>query len=148
MWDKIKSAIKVIAPAVASVLGGPLAGNAVGALSNILLGKDDGSPEELEAAFLKATPEQLLKIKAIDLQFAELQNEEMSNARSMYLKTIETMGKPDWVTRYLAIWATLLFTAVIFGSNIVNDAFEKSILTFLFNLITNIFAFYCGRNTK
>ena len=65
-WQNI---IGNIAPSIASALGGPLAGSAVKMLSNTLLGKEDGTKDEIEAAVSNATPEQLAQIKEMDLTF-------------------------------------------------------------------------------
>lgn len=147
-WDVVKSLIRNIAPTITTVIGGPLAGNAVAALGNVLLGKSDPTPEELADAIKKATPEQLLALKQLDLQFAQLDNDDRQRAADMYTAYVEKTGKSDWIMKYITIWATGMFSAVIFLSPWVNDLFEKSILTFLFNLVTNVFSFFCGRNTK
>jgi hypothetical protein len=77
-WDEIGSALKgvvpviqTVAPTVASALGGPLAGMAVQALSNAILGKPDGAPADIAKA-LTATPptaDQLLALKKQEEDF-------------------------------------------------------------------------------
>lgn len=42
-----KDVIGAVAPTLGTLLGGPLAGMAIGQLSKVLLGKDDGTEEEL-----------------------------------------------------------------------------------------------------
>ena len=69
--DKLKGLVGVLAPTIATALGGPLAGAAVGALSKAVLGKDTGTTGEIEAALGMAKPEQLAAIRAADQQFAE-----------------------------------------------------------------------------
>ena len=64
-----KNVIGNIAPTIATALGGPMAGGAVKMLSSILLGKDDGTEEEIEKAISTATPEQLTKLKEIDAKY-------------------------------------------------------------------------------
>lgn len=58
-----RGVLGVIAPTIATLLGGPLAGAAVGALSTALLGKADGTEAELSPLIASASPEILLKIK-------------------------------------------------------------------------------------
>ena len=60
-----------VAPTIASALGGPLAGTAVGALSHALFGTPDKPQAEVEQAVASATPEQLLTIKQAEAEFAE-----------------------------------------------------------------------------
>ena len=73
-----KDIVKSVAPSIATALGGPLAGAAVSAASNALLGEDEaaklqGNPNKLkkalENAVLGASPEALLKLKAADHDF-------------------------------------------------------------------------------
>jgi hypothetical protein len=69
-WDSIKSLIGSVAPTIAAALCGPLAGTATKFLSEKLLGKPDGTKEELTAALAGATPAQLMQLKDLEQQFA------------------------------------------------------------------------------
>ncbi len=69
-WDW-KETVRSVAPTIARALGGPLAGQAVAALGNALLGKPDATEDEVAAAVKAATPEQLLALKQEDHRFAE-----------------------------------------------------------------------------
>ncbi len=66
-----KSIVKVVAPTIATGLGGPLAGLATKALSEVLLGRPDGTEDEVAQAVLGANPDQLLAIKQADQEFAK-----------------------------------------------------------------------------
>jgi len=65
-----KDIVGAVAPALATALGGPLAGTAVRALSTKLLGRDDGTEEDVAKAVLGADPATLLKLKELDKDFA------------------------------------------------------------------------------
>lgn len=65
-WKKI---VGSLAPVLATALGGPLAGTATKYVSQAILGRQDGSEDEIEAALLMATPEQLANIKEIEAKF-------------------------------------------------------------------------------
>lgn len=65
-WKQI---IRTVAPALATALGGPLAGMAAGAISEAALGKGDGSMEEISAAVLKGGPEMLARLKEAEYGF-------------------------------------------------------------------------------
>lgn len=69
--DALKSLVSTVAPTIASAIGGPLAGQAVQALSNAVFGHPNGSEGEVADALAKATPEQLLAIKQADNTFRE-----------------------------------------------------------------------------
>lgn len=66
-WKQI---IRAVAPTLGTALGGPLAGAAVSELSNVLLGKPDGTEDEVAAAVPSMTPENILAIKQADQAFA------------------------------------------------------------------------------
>jgi len=64
-----KNLVKTVAPTIATAFGGPLAGLGVKAVSAIILGKEDGTEEEIELALRNATPSDLLKLKEGDKKF-------------------------------------------------------------------------------
>lgn len=66
-WKRIVGAV---APALGTALYGPLGGMAASAVSNALLGKPDGSDQEIETALAAGGPDALLKIKQADQAFA------------------------------------------------------------------------------
>lgn len=73
MADKfdLKTFLLNIAPAIATGLGGPLAGTAVQALSNAITGKPDSSEVELAKMVSKGlNPEQVAAIRKVDNDFA------------------------------------------------------------------------------
>ena len=65
-WKQI---VKGIAPVIGGALGGPFGGVAAKVLSEKLLGKPDGTEEELENYIVNANPEQLAELKKIDNDF-------------------------------------------------------------------------------
>jgi hypothetical protein len=66
-----KSIIGSVAPSLAKALGGPLAGTAVSAVSQALLGKPSGTQAEITEVLTKSNnPEILLKLKEADTQYA------------------------------------------------------------------------------
>jgi len=58
-----KDVVRQVAPGLAGLFGGPLAATAVGALSQVLLGKPNGSEEELALAIGGASPEVIAKVR-------------------------------------------------------------------------------------
>ena len=65
-----KSIVRTVAPTIGTALGGPLAGLGVKALSEVLLGREDGTEAEVAAAVSGANPDQLLAMKQADQAFA------------------------------------------------------------------------------
>jgi len=69
MNDKIMRFLKAIAPVIGTALGGPLGGIAGTALSQVLLGKDKGTDDEIYNALQSASPDLILRIKEADNNF-------------------------------------------------------------------------------
>ena len=67
--DSLKALVATVAPTVATALGGPLAGVATRAIAGVLLGRDDATLEEVEAALASATPGDLVKLKELEFNF-------------------------------------------------------------------------------
>ena len=66
-----RSIVRTVAPTLGTVLGGPLAGMAVKAIGDKLLGKPNATTEEVSEALANATPADLIKLKELDQQFAK-----------------------------------------------------------------------------
>jgi len=64
-----KDTLAAIAPTLATVIGGPLAGTATKFLTGRLLGKETTDTAELEQFILGASPDQLAEIKDLDNRF-------------------------------------------------------------------------------
>ena len=64
-----KSIVKAAAPTIASALGGPLAGMAVSAIGSAL-GLDKATEQTIQARLAGATPDDLLKVKQAEAEFA------------------------------------------------------------------------------
>jgi len=67
-WKQI---VGTVAPTLATALGGPIAGMAVKAISNQVLGKPDASEAEVEQAILGGDPQTLLKLKEVEVEFKQ-----------------------------------------------------------------------------
>jgi hypothetical protein len=66
-----KDVIGAVAPGLATLLGGPLAGVAVKAIATKLLGKEDASEADIEAAIQGMGPADLIKLKEIEADLAK-----------------------------------------------------------------------------
>ena len=112
-----KDIIKAVSPAIAGLLGGPLAATAVGALSESLLGKTGGTMDEIEKAVLGASPEVLAKIKQVEadltakLADAGVRMEDIAAKDRDSARTREVSTRDNTV-RILAY----LYTAAYFGA--------------------------------
>ena len=107
-----------VAPSIATALGGPLAGMATKALSQALLGNENGSEDDLRAAMSNASPEQLsvlkkidadfkVQMKSLDIDLEALAVDDRKSARAMQTET------KDWIPRALAVSVTAGFFAIL-----------------------------------
>jgi len=90
--------IENVAPTIATAIGGPVAGMAVKALSNALLGHDNGSEDDINAALANATPDQIAAIrradndfkaqmKSLDIDLVRIAEQDRASARDMAVGT-------------------------------------------------------------
>lgn len=116
--DQFGPLLGQIAPTIATALGGPLAGIAVKTLSNVLLGHENGSEDDVKAAIASASPDQLAALKKIDADFKVHMKEldidleriaagDRDSARKMQTET------KDWVPKLLAIVITVGFFGIL-----------------------------------
>ena len=117
--ESLLNLVRTVAPSIASAVGGPLAGMATRAISEALLGKPDGSEQELMEAASKATPEQLLalkqaeneftvKMRELDIDLERMANQDRNSAREREVKT------GDWMPRVLAFVIVAGFMLTVF----------------------------------
>jgi len=117
--EAILNLVRTVAPSIASAVGGPLAGMATKAISEALLGKPDGTEDELAAAAARATPDQLLALKKaenefmlqmreLDIDLERISNEDRDSARNREIKT------RDLTPKILAGFITAGYFGVLF----------------------------------
>jgi len=117
--DGLLNLVRTVAPSIASAVGGPLAGMATRAISEALLGKPDGTEQELAEAAAKATPDQLLALKQAEQDFAvkmrelDIDLERIANADRDSARNREVAAK-DWTPRVLAGLVTGGYFGVLF----------------------------------
>jgi hypothetical protein len=118
LLDQFGPLLGQVAPTIATALGGPLAGVAVKTLSNVLLGHEGGSEDDVKAAMATASPDQLAALKKIDADFKVQMREldidleriaagDRDSARKMQVET------KDWVPKLLAIVITVGFFGIL-----------------------------------
>jgi hypothetical protein len=115
-WKKV---IGAVAPGLATALGGPLAGAAVGVLSRELLGRPDATQDEVAHAVQAGGVDVLEKIRTADQAFAtrmreldvdvdKLHQADRANARDREAKSGDV-----WTPRLLAFGITAGFFGVL-----------------------------------
>lgn len=110
-----KNVIGTVAPALATALGGPLAGLATSAIAGALGLGGDINEEQLAAAVDKASPEQLVALKKANLEFlarmkeldVDLERIAMTDRASARKR--EAATGDSWTPRILAVLVIGLF---------------------------------------
>lgn len=138
--------IKQVAPTIGSALGGPVGGMATKFIAEKLLGKPDASVDEIEEALQNATPEQLLRLKELDKQFAvemkkldidvfRLEVEDRSSAREMFKVNIwpQIVLSAIFVIGYFVIFWIILRRDIV---NFADDPFLQGMFGTILGVLT------------
>ena len=146
--------VRSVAPMLATALGGPLAGAGVSALSNALVGKPDGTEDELASLLKTASPETLVKIKDAEAKFKvtmrELDiKEDDLHAKDRNSARAREMELRDWAPSMIALACFVGFFGIL-GSMMLWEMPERSVqpinimLGVLGGIISSITAYYFG----
>lgn len=104
-----KALVQRAAPALATALGGPLAGMAVRVLGETLLGDSDATEDRVAAAVAAAKPEDLVRLRDADLAFkkhltdAGIKLEEIAAADRADARKLAVITGDLWTPRVLAL---------------------------------------------
>jgi membrane-bound ClpP family serine protease len=149
-----KSIVGTVAPGLATALGGPLAGMAVKAVSGALLGKQDGTEDEIAEAIAAGDTDALQKLREADQQFTismkkldidiyKISSDDRDSARRREMavkdKTPAVIALVSFLG-FFGVLAALMFVEVPTGA-------KDSLLIMLGTLggiVTSIVAYYYG----
>lgn len=148
-----KSIVGTVAPALATALGGPLAGVAVKSIA-AGLGKPDAEESEIAEIIASGDPQTLVRLKEIDTQFAKdmaamdvdlerIAAQDRANARDREA----TLGG-DWTVRILAYtivgsFCALVFS-VLFGQVTAESTIAGAVIGYLSAKAEQVVSYYFG----
>lgn len=154
MFDAIKSVVGAVAPTLGAALGGPLGGAAAGMLADAL-GCDNNS-KAIERAVQQATPEDLAKIKASELEFEAkmkeldvdlfaLETQDKQDARKYFAK--------DWTAKFIGLIMVIFFCSYIAMITVMppeQNSMEliNLVLGYMGGLVSAVISFYFGASQK
>ncbi len=117
-----KSVVRSVAPILGTVISGgnPLVGMGIKVLSNTLLGKEDGTEDEISAAIQNATPEKLLELQTADNAFKLEMSKLGLDEKKLAFDDADSARKREMVVKdktpaVLAYLTTLMFSAALVG---------------------------------
>lgn len=144
MSDKWKRILATVAPALATALGGPLAGTAVAAIGKAILGKEDADAAEVALAIEGASPETLLalrkadqefraRMKELDLDLDRLVVEDRADARKM---ARETRIYPQVILSAFFVLGYFGVLAYLFAGDWAFEDSQMSVVTAVLGVLT------------
>ncbi|OGT16129.1 MAG: hypothetical protein A3J49_19340 [Gallionellales bacterium RIFCSPHIGHO2_02_FULL_57_16] len=117
-----KDTLMSIAPTVATALGGPLAGVAVGAIGKVL-GLDKSTTETVASLITsgKLTPDQLSELKKLELQYQNEEQERGFKYADLAFKDRDSARKAnvEGGTQKLLFWLSLVLLTLSLGTEII-----------------------------
>lgn len=151
-WDSVKNTLKVVAPGLATLFLGPAGGLVATGLSQLLLGKTNATPDEIEKSLFNLTSQDLLNLKKLeyDIKSKELDTHleelriykgDMENAREREI-VLATHGAPDLSINIIAymmiggLFATILVLIVMSIFHIDMDQQVEQLLSALIGSVT------------
>ena len=116
--QKIIEVLGAIAPTIATALGGPLAGVATRTIATQLIGREDATEAEVEAAILNASAADVVRIREIEagfearmqeagIEMAQIAANDRASARDRQVKM------KDWTPTVLGLVIILGFFGVL-----------------------------------
>lgn len=150
-----RSIVTKLAPTVGAAIAGPLGAGVLGTLSQIILGRPDGTKDDLAEAVVtgSVTPEMLLQIKQLeadlrkhesemgfkyaDLQFQteKLYIEDVQNARARQIATNDTV--PQWILVCAFLFYVFQFYVFIYA-HLPSDEFTRALIVRGFGTVDGI----------
>lgn len=123
--DDVKGVIGTVAPTIATALGGPLAGMATRAIAKELLGDEDAGDGDVSAAIQAAGPEDLVKLRRLDAEFAARMKEagvklEAIAAGDRDSARRRQVAMRDWTPSALGLTIILGFFGIMIGMMFVD----------------------------
>ena len=155
-WKKI---VATVAPGIATALGSPLAGLAVGALGKALLGDEHAGEDAVSQAILAANPEALAKVKLAEIEFQARMKEldidlerihgaDRASARAMASATSLT---PQVILAAVFIAGFVAILWAVFSGQAQLDEPTRQIATILLGIlaagVTQILNFFFGSSS-
>jgi len=146
--------IRTLAPTVASVLGGPLAGIAVTALGGIF-GVSEPTQEKIASVIANAqmTPEQVARIKALELQYQNDEKERQFKYAELEFRDIDSARRResavrDDTNRLLAFVVVGAFIAMcgstLMGYTKVDSVLAGTLVGYISAKCEQVLAYYFG----
>lgn len=164
MNTKLKDIIGAVAPTIATVLGGPLAGAAVASVSKAIFGKEDATEDEIKEALLAASPETLERIKETEIEYQKFVMGLRVELEQSYLKDVQDARLRHSNNVYILLLGVFVILACVvaiclivhtISTGVINTSIDiligsivGSIFTVLIQVVSYFFGSSQGNNTE
>lgn len=149
-----KATLATVAPAVATALGGPLAGVAIQQVSNALLGKPDGEEAEIAQALATGGTDALVKLKEVENNFVtemerlgierdKLGYEDTKSAREREIKTGDSITLQILSTIIIGSFLAIVYK-VLFDQITVDSVIAGTLIGYVSAKADTVVGYYFG----
>lgn len=150
-----KSIVKTVAPVLGTALGGPMAGAATKFIADKFLGNPEAKDEDIAQALATASPDQLIKLKELDNNFATEMRKldvDVYNIDALDRNSARDREKTikDHTPAILAYALTVGFFATVWkliSDGVVSES-DQYMLTIMSNLFLVALTYYFGSSNK
>lgn len=134
-----KSVVKKVAPFLGAALGGPMGGLAAKWVGDALLGNPNADEEEIAKAVMSASPDQLLKLKELEVKVKELETQQYkidADDRANARANNNANGKRSIYPDILSTLIVLGFFGAVWGiMNFRQDQEDRDILYMMLGVL-------------
>ena len=153
-WRKVAA---TVAPALATALGGPLAGIAVSEMSRAVLGKEGGDEAEVGAAIAGGGTDALLKLKGAEAEFKlkmeelGLESEKLAYADTASAREREVKSGDTITVQVLAAIIVGAFHAIVyqvlFSGSSVDSVIAGTLIGYVSAKADTVVSYYFGSSS-
>jgi len=149
-----KATLASVAPALATALGGPLAGLAAQHVSNAILGKPNGDESEMAQAMATGGADALLKLKQanqqfelelkrLDIELEKLAYTDTISAREREIKTGDTLTLQILASIIIGAFLLIVWT-VLFEEISIDTAIAGTLIGYVSAKADTVVGYYFG----
>lgn len=156
-WDDAVGVLSKIAPTLATAVGGPLAGVATTAIMGALGLSSNSSPEDVAAAVVGATPEQLLALKKADQDFAiqmkqlgvSLEKLGVDDRASARQREMAVRDRNPAIMGYILLVGSMIAAGVVLLGYVPDTSLQAGVvLGYLFSESKQVLSYYFGSSSS
>ena len=155
-WKEI---IGTVAPTLATALGGPLAGAATQAISAALLGKNDGTEDEIAAAFATGGADALQKardadaafkvrMRELDIDLEKIAQQDRESARERESKTGDSLTLRALAALIVGSFIAVVWQVLFGDGSRIDTVLAGTLIGYLSAKADQVIGYYFGSSAS